>query len=226
MQGQEHTAIYQAGSKWSGAASGLIGGVVMVLLIMSAIPVTQLMKKEHEADTGMELAEFKGQDAPPPPPPTSEMEESKPEEPVEEMPEDTPQLDLAVNLPSIGIGDGGGFLIDTDLDLDALKPKKAAEGGLEFFDAKDLDEPPRSVVRTNPVYPKKLLKARVAGLVEVEMLVDENGGIVSTQIKKSSDEAFSEAALAALKQWKFKPGTKKGRPVKTRVLQPIAFKLG
>lgn len=43
------------------------------------------------------------------------------------------------------------------------------------------------------------------------------------RVVKSLGPAFDEAAVAAVKQWKYKPATQDGKPVAQRVLIEINF---
>ncbi|VTU29153.1 hypothetical protein H4CHR_02347 [Variovorax sp. PBS-H4] len=55
--------------------------------------------------------------------------------------------------------------------------------------------------------------------------VDERGNVASTTIIGESPKVLADAAVATLKQWKFRPHTYRGVPVKARFRQPITFKL-
>ena len=64
-----------------------------------------------------------------------------------------------------------------------------------------------------PTYPPTARSARVAGIVKVEVVVDEAGSV--TEIKNSEGpELLRRAAAEAVKKWKFKPATRDGQPVR------------
>jgi protein TonB len=80
-------------------------------------------------------------------------------------------------------------------------------------------------VRIAPVYPPELKRNRVQGTVNVVFIVDELGNVKRPSIEKSSNREFNENALKAVRQWKFEPGEKDNKKVKTRVRLPLAFTL-
>ena len=55
--------------------------------------------------------------------------------------------------------------------------------------------------------------ARLGGLFIAEAVIDERGDVTSARVLKSSGPKIDAAALAALRQWKFKPATLRGKPV-------------
>ena len=86
-----------------------------------------------------------------------------------------------------------------------------------------VDEAPVPVQTTQPKYPEALRKEGVSGLVLVTLVIDEHGAVIASEIKKSSNEAFSAPALEAIVNWKFKPAKVGDKAVKVRVNIPIRF---
>jgi TonB family protein len=64
-----------------------------------------------------------------------------------------------------------------------------------------------------PVYPQIAVRARTAGKVEVEVIVDENGKVISAQAV-SGPGPLREAAIDAAKRARFSPTKLSGAPVK------------
>ena len=75
------------------------------------------------------------------------------------------------------------------------------------------------------VYPEAAKEAGVQGRVIVQFVIDEEGRVVDPVAVRSPSEAFSEAALAAVRQARFRPGRMRGEPVKVRFSLPITFRL-
>jgi protein TonB len=57
--------------------------------------------------------------------------------------------------------------------------------------------------------------------VQVEFVVDTTGHATGISIKSSSDRAFAEAVVDAVKQWRFTPAQRNGAPVATKVVLPV-----
>lgn len=88
-----------------------------------------------------------------------------------------------------------------------------------------VDVKPVPVKTPPPIYPEELKREGVSGVVAVSIVIDEKGLVASATVVKSSNPNLNDAAIAAVKKWKFKPGQKDGEPVKTRVTIPINFSL-
>ena len=74
-------------------------------------------------------------------------------------------------------------------------------------------EAPVVVKRVELVYPEGAKKAGVQGIVIVEAIIDRNGDVRDVKVLKPLPMGLDAAAVAAIRQWKFKPGTLNGQPV-------------
>lgn len=71
-------------------------------------------------------------------------------------------------------------------------------------------------VCARPQYPQKALREEQQGTVELEFLIDLNGTVADSMIRKSSGFALLDAAaVKALSKCRFKPGMKDGKPART-----------
>jgi protein TonB len=86
-----------------------------------------------------------------------------------------------------------------------------------------VDEAPVATKMLPPQYPDALKASKVSGLVAVSAVIDESGNVVTCEVVKATNDAFKEPALAAAKDWKFKPAMIAGKPVKVRVTLPLRF---
>ena len=103
------------------------------------------------------------------------------------------------------------------------QPTASLQSGLPVYDLRQVDKLPRVTVQAAPVYPLPMLFDGSTGEVVIGFTVDANGDVVDATAVKSSDPAFDDSALAAVRQWKFVPGRKGGQPVNTRMAVPIVF---
>jgi protein TonB len=75
------------------------------------------------------------------------------------------------------------------------------------------------------VYPELAKRAGIQGKVYVLAFIDEKGDVNKTKIIKGIGGGCDEVAMNAIKQIKFIPGQRDGKPVKVQVTIPIVFKL-
>lgn len=74
---------------------------------------------------------------------------------------------------------------------------------------------PVAIHRVQPLYPRVAIVSKRAGFVIVECVIDKSGEIRDAQVIQSSFAAFNQPALDAVRQWRFLPGTLRGKPVDT-----------
>jgi TonB family protein len=86
-------------------------------------------------------------------------------------------------------------------------------------------ESPVVVQRVEPEYPESYRRARVSGLVILETAVSETGAVDNVSVIKSVAPGLDMAALVAVRQWKFKPATREGKPVASLFNLTINFQL-
>jgi periplasmic protein TonB len=98
-------------------------------------------------------------------------------------------------------------------------------GFSKVFELKDLDTIPSPTLQVPPNYPADLKRKGVEGFVEVGFIVDENGMVQNAHVLSSSQREFEQAAVLAVAKWKFKPGKKGGKNVRTNMSVPINFHL-
>jgi TonB family protein len=79
--------------------------------------------------------------------------------------------------------------------------------------------------KVDPIYPEGARLARASGIVIVETVIDKTGRVTDAVVLKSLPYGLSEAALDAVKQWVFEPGTQNGRPVNVIFNLTVNFKL-
>jgi protein TonB len=76
-----------------------------------------------------------------------------------------------------------------------------------------------------PRYPEQMRSDGISGLVTVKVSIDPSGNVAECTVSKSSRAEFEQAALSAIKTWKFRPASKDGQPVASQLIIPIKFSL-
>jgi TonB family protein len=74
-----------------------------------------------------------------------------------------------------------------------------------------------------PEYPEPARKDKREGSVTVEFVVEQDGTVSRETVKKSTDEIFDAPALAAVRQWKFKPALENGEPAAGAMRVQVVF---
>jgi periplasmic protein TonB len=78
---------------------------------------------------------------------------------------------------------------------------------------------PQVVKRVNPAYTDEARENRIEGTVGLEVVVRPDGSVGDVKVVQSLDTIYGldKNAVAAMKQWEFKAGTKDSKPVAVRV---------
>jgi periplasmic protein TonB len=87
------------------------------------------------------------------------------------------------------------------------------------------DTPPRPVKTKPPQYPANMRAQGVSGVVVVSMVIDEGGKVMACEVAKTSNEAFSNPALDAVRGWTFEPAKVAGKAVRAKVSVPLKFEV-
>jgi TonB family protein len=83
---------------------------------------------------------------------------------------------------------------------------------------------PKKTKHVQPTYPADALAQGVRGIVILDIVVDAQGKIESTNVIRSVP-GLDEAAIAAARQWEYEPTKVSGKPVRVRITVPITFAL-
>jgi periplasmic protein TonB len=124
------------------------------------------------------------------------------------------QEELA-STPSVSTSDGDQQLVVAPPTEEEL-PK--------FGEYVYVEELPEAVTKVQPVYPDMAREAGVDGQVMVQALVGKDGKVKDTKVVKSIP-MLDAAAVAAVKQWVFKPALSNNKPVAVWVAVPVKFSL-
>jgi len=205
----------------------VIGASLLTLAFFLALPLMQAISTPPEND--LVVHSVSGFDQAPVPPSPEEKQEEKASEPESQ---DTPpelteesepltleQITMALN-PTIGEGALAG---DFATKLNIIEDEEA--GMDPIFSMADLDQAPRVIYQPGPIW-TNLLRRKAPATVYIEFTVNTRGTVENPIVEKTTDPVFNKPALAAVKQWKFDPGTRNGNVVRFRMRVPITFPRG
>jgi len=85
-------------------------------------------------------------------------------------------------------------------------------------------KPPKVIKQVQPVYPEIARKGHVEGIVILEAKTDEQGGVVETRVLRSIP-VLDQAAIDAVKQWKYEPLVIDGKARKVIFTVTVRFVL-
>jgi len=75
-----------------------------------------------------------------------------------------------------------------------------------------------------PVYPQMARSQRLSGNVTIDALIDANGRVTTMKVV-SGPALLHQAAMDAVKQWKYKPATLNGQAMSMHLTVTVQFKL-
>ncbi|MSU70391.1 MAG: TonB family protein [Opitutaceae bacterium] len=106
-------------------------------------------------------------------------------------------------------------------------PPAEREKKLDLMVAKRIkgqrDAMPRPFFGPAPEYPPHLLPTKARGEAVVAIHITSKGSVQDPMVRTATDPAFGEAAVAAIRQWRFLPLMKAGQAMETTVEMPFVF---
>lgn len=175
--------------------------------------------------------------------PSAGQEPDPAAEPPSSSPSDTPSAtvggnalsaeDVARSIGQAGAGDRSVSLLRSggSFTTSVVQPGGATAGELPAFHrANPISQPPvggdvrppRLIASRAPVYPALARKQRVGGDVEVDAIVETNGRIGAAKAL-SGPVLLQGAAIEAVKQWRYQPGTLDGKAIPMHVTVVLRF---
>ncbi|GAC1639954.1 MAG: hypothetical protein NVS9B14_21270 [Candidatus Acidiferrum sp.] len=85
-------------------------------------------------------------------------------------------------------------------------------------------KPVQLLSAVQPVYPQMARSQRVSGDVKIDALIDENGRVTGMKVV-GGPVLLHQAAMDALRQWKYRPATLDGKAVAMHLVVTIQFRL-
>ena len=85
---------------------------------------------------------------------------------------------------------------------------------------------PVLIKEVKPNYTGGAMRRKVQGVVEMQVVVLADGTVADdVKVTRSLDDELDQEAIKAVKQWKFRPGTKDDYPVAVQVHVEMSFTL-
>jgi TonB family protein len=85
------------------------------------------------------------------------------------------------------------------------------------------DAGPKPFAGPNPEYPPALVKTKATGRAIITLRIGTNGQVYDPKVKSTTEPAFGESAVTAVRLWRFLPRVQNGHPVETTVDLPFDF---
>lgn len=117
-----------------------------------------------------------------------------------------------------GVGSGGGSGVGHGSGGGAGDGVYEVGGGVSA---------PECLYCPNPKFTDEAIKDRVSGVPLLSVVVKENGVILEGSVRMVNKVGYGldEAAMEAVRGWRFKPGKKDGKPVRVRVYIEVKFRM-
>jgi TonB family protein len=84
---------------------------------------------------------------------------------------------------------------------------------------------PKPLYTPEPQFTEQARKYRTQGVVMLKVIVTPDGEVKRVRISRAAGMGLDEAAVAIVRSWKFRPGTKDGKPVPMEMALEISFNL-
>ena len=147
------------------------------------IEFVRLKKDQNLQTKDREIPDKKPPEEPPPPPPLTTSQNDKPDANASGFAQ---SFDLTADLGGASIGVGTGTV-----DTDAIP-----------------------LVRVDPTYPIRAKERGIEGWVQVEFTISPRGTVIDPRVVAYEPSSiFNQAALRAIRRWKYNPKIVDGKPV-------------
>lgn len=201
-------------------------GMAVLLFVLMALaqmigdvePPAKELEEQLVAFVPPEIEEVEEEELPPP-----EEEPPPPEDLAEEPPQlSLDQLDIALNP-----GTGGAIQGDYSLaHLGRMASRNMELDTEEFVDFADLDRVPRPIGVSGLNFPRRLRQQKVNGRVTLLLKLNEDGDVLDVSVESSDLPHFDAFIVGQVREWKFTPPTKQGKPVRAKARLPIPIRIG
>lgn len=96
---------------------------------------------------------------------------------------------------------------------------------VDEMEKSELDKKAKLIYKVEPKYPDDARAKKIEGSVLLGLTIDHGGLPQNIQIKRSLDPSLDQAAVEAVRQWRFEPAIKDGQPVSMWITVEVYFSL-
>jgi protein TonB len=137
--------------------------------------------------------------------------------------ENLPAIRQTTDVPGVEPGVAGGIdLPGQGLLVEPPPPPQAPRAPIRLHSGM---QAPRKLVHVSPRYPPMAQAAHVEGLVVLDAVIDAAGRVTDVRVTHSI-RLLDEAAIDAVRQWRFTPTLLNGEPVSILLTVTVRFTLG
>lgn len=149
------------------------------------------------------------------------------EAPAEIAPErdvtDSPAGQIATGVHGVETGVVGGIdLPGTGLQVEPPPPPPVSQAPIRLHEGM---QAPRKIVNVPPRYPMHAQQAHIEGVVVLDAVIDPTGRVTDVRVTRSI-QLLDQAAIDAVRQWRFTPTLLNGEPVSVLLTVRVRFTLG
>ena len=197
--------------------------LALTLALFLVLPLMQAISEKKQETYEVQEINIALEQAPP----EVKEEEDPPPEDVEDPPEppkielDEPMMMSITQLDLLG-GTGGISIPNPEMSINVGTTFGGEASINNVFESGVLDQPARVLFQSQPKITAGMRK-KLPATVELAFIVDESGRVSEVSILRGADPAFNESAMKAVKQWRFEPAQRAGKPVEARFTQTIEF---
>ncbi|MFZ5468140.1 MAG: energy transducer TonB [Myxococcota bacterium] len=243
--GRDRSAAFLSGAL---VASMVAHGIILALLSAKPMRAGELSKpvelvvveveppKPPEPEPPPKEAEPPKKVVKPPPVRVAEVEETPPPEdapppPNEAAAEEPPKpVPLVVGISMSSTTTGGSFAAPVGntvygkTEKTAVAPEEVkAYSAPKYAPVHQIDSVPSVVHEVKVPYPEEAQRAGIEGAVILSLTIDLEGRVVDAKVLNGPGYGLNEAALKAIRQFKFSPAIKAGEKVSTTITYTYRF---
>jgi periplasmic protein TonB len=141
-----------------------------------------------------------------------------------------PKPSMPAGPPSNGTGSGGGIGSGSGGGVGegqgpGVGPGRGGGIGGGVFRVGGGISAPKPISTPDPEYTEAARKAKYQGTCVLWLIVDADGRPRDIRVSRSLGMGLDEKAIEAVRQWKFEPAVKDGRPVAVQISVEVSFRL-